>query len=351
MWRLPTGTCWSRAAKSGSRMDPPENLARPAIDPLFRSAALAYGPAVVGAVLTGQLDDGTSGLLAIKDRGGTTIVQDPAEATAPSMPLSALRHVPIDHQCTLAKMAPLFVALAKDDPAGEEPEALAKLMEIESRIAEGILSVDDWWALEQMSAPSGFNCPSCRSALYELEDKRVLRFRCRSGHAFSALSLLSGQADTRESQFSSIFGALIEEATLAKRMREAAAYEADAALAQGLGRRMESLEREAAEICEWLRSTADLVEPEPGAPLRLPGNRPIAPWRGESAPRVSARPAKLPAVAAPAALGIPSGAQRRSRLPLMKPIPKASRSTVSGLSSISRDTALTERSPRSASLA
>ncbi len=306
---------------------------------------------MVGAVLTGQLDDGTSGLLAIKDRCGTTIVQDAAEATAPSMPLSALPHVPIDHQCTLAKMAPLFVALAKDDPAGEEPEALAKLMEIESRIAEGILSVHDWWALEQMSAPSGFNCPSCRSALYELEDKRVLRFRCRSGHAFSALSLLSGQADTRESQFSSIFGALIEEATLAKRMREAAAM-----------RPTRRWRRASAAVWKAWRGKqpryASGCDPRPtwwslsrARRMRLPGDTPIAPWRGQSAARVFSRPAKLPVVAAPAALGIPSGAQRRSRLPLMNPIPKASRSTVSGLSSISRDTALTERSPRSASLA
>lgn len=85
---------------------PQENLARPAIDPLFRSAALAYGPAVIGVVLTGQLDDGTAGLLAIKDHGGTTMVQEPNEATARSMPLSALRHVPIDYRCPSTTGAP-----------------------------------------------------------------------------------------------------------------------------------------------------------------------------------------------------------------------------------------------------
>jgi two-component system chemotaxis response regulator CheB len=123
------------------------------------------------------------------------------------MPQSALRHVDVDHCCKLAEMARPFVMLAKDDSAPDELQGLTKLIEIENHIAEGIFSVDDWWGLEQMSAPSGLNCPNRRSALYELNDKRVLRFRCGSGHAFSAESLLSGQADARETHFSSIFGA------------------------------------------------------------------------------------------------------------------------------------------------
>lgn len=241
---------------------PRENLARPAVDPLFRSAAVAYGSAVVGVVLTGQLDDGTAGLLAIKDRGGTTIVQEPSEATAASMPLSAIRHVAIDHRCKLAEMARLFVALAKDDPP-EETADLGKLIEIETRIAEGIFNVDDWWALEQMSVPSGLNCPDCRSALYELKDKRLLRFRCRSGHAFSALSLLSGQADFREIQASSLFGSLIEEVTMTKRMLQEAQSRNDAKLARSFGTRVEILEREAAQVCDWLHAMTGLVEPEP----------------------------------------------------------------------------------------
>lgn len=241
---------------------PHENLSRPAIDPLFRSAAVAYGPAVVGVVLTGQLDDGTAGLLAIKDRGGITIVQEPSEATAASMPVSALRHVPVDHCCKLAEMATLFVKLAEDDPPPDERD-IEKLMEIENRIAEGIFSVDDWWGLEQMSEPSGLNCPNCRSALYELTDKRVLRYRCRSGHAFSAQSLLSGQADARETLASCMFGTLIEEVTLAKRMLKTPAYGNDSTFVNGLNGRVGVLEREAAQVCDWLHAMTGLVRPEP----------------------------------------------------------------------------------------
>lgn len=241
---------------------PHENLARPAIDPLFRSAAVAYGPAVVGVVLTGQLNDGTSGLLAVKDRGGFTIVQEPSEATARSMPLSAIRHMKVDRVCTLDEMGRLFVELANDDPP-EAEQSLERLMEIENRIAEGIFKVEDWWALEQMSVPSGLNCPSCRSALYELKDQRVLRYRCRSGHAFSAQSLLSGQADAREAILSSLFGALIEEATLAKRLRGEPLFAEDSFTAASLNTRVDELDRQANRISEWLHAMSGLIEPEP----------------------------------------------------------------------------------------
>ncbi len=242
---------------------PHENLARPAIDPLFRSAAVNYGPAVVGVVLTGQLNDGTAGLLAIKDRGGFTIVQEPSEATARSMPLSAIRHMKVDAVCTLDEMARLFVKLANDDPSAENSEPTPDVMEIENRIAEGTFNVDDWWALEQLCTPSGLNCPTCHSALYELKDQRVLRYRCRSGHGFTAESLLSGQADAREAYLSSLFGALIEEATLAKRLSVLPAVADDTYTVQNLAGRIADLDRQANLVTEWLHAMTGLVEPEP----------------------------------------------------------------------------------------
>ena len=87
---------------------PKEHHSRPAIDPLFVSAALSHGPGVIGVILTGMLDDGTSGLQAIKRCGGVAIVQDPKEAEAPSMPLSALRHVRVDHCAPVADIAALL---------------------------------------------------------------------------------------------------------------------------------------------------------------------------------------------------------------------------------------------------
>lgn len=242
---------------------PHENLARPAIDPLFRSAAVNYGPAVVGVVLTGQLNDGTSGLLTVKDRGGFTIVQEPKEATARSMPLSAIQHMKVDKVCTLEEMARLFLELANDAPPPESRQSLNSLMEIENRIAEGIFNVEDWWALEQMSMPSGLNCPNCRSALFEIRDQRVLRYRCRSGHAFSAQSLLSGQADAREALLSSLFGALIEEAALAKRLQGEPLFSEDSYTADSLSSRVDSLDRHANQISEWLHEMGGLVDPEP----------------------------------------------------------------------------------------
>jgi two-component system chemotaxis response regulator CheB len=245
---------------------PHENLARPAIDPLFRSAAVNYGPAVVGVVLTGQLKDGTSGLLAIKDRGGFTIAQDPGEATARSMPLSAIRHMKVDKVCTLDDMARLFVILANDAPPPEPEDSSLQLMEIENRIADGNFNVQDWLALEQMSIPSGLNCPNCRSALYEIRDQRVLRYRCRSGHAFSAQSLLSGQADAREAVPSSLFGVLIEEATVARRLRREPLFSENSFTAESLDNRVDTLDRQANQISEWLHALSGLVDPEPSMP-------------------------------------------------------------------------------------
>ena len=232
---------------------PKESRTRPAIDPTMRSAALVYGPQAVGIVLTGHLDDGTAGLLAIKDRGGVAIVQDPGEAAVPSMPRSALRHVVVDHCATVSDIARLMVILAEDAP-GADPGVPA-LLELEGRLADAPTDAAAWALLEQRCRPAGLECPDCRSALYQLGDARLSRFRCRTGHAFGVLSLLSAQAEERERLLSSARGVLLEEAALARRVAGERA-DADAPLAASLQQRAQRLEQQALVVAGWLAADA-----------------------------------------------------------------------------------------------
>jgi two-component system chemotaxis response regulator CheB len=231
---------------------PRENYTRPAVDPTFRSAALVYGSAAVGVVLTGHLDDGTAGLLAIKDCGGVTIVQDPREAGAPSMPSSALRHVAVDHRGTIAEIAACIVMLARDAPGEARSGPLQQILEIEARIDEGIYRAEDWLRMESRCVASGLNCPECRSALYELPDPRLLRYRCRAGHAFTARGLLSGQAAVRDQLLASLFGALTEEASLARRWAASDDASTDPGLREHLDARLAQMDHRARQVCDWL---------------------------------------------------------------------------------------------------
>jgi two-component system chemotaxis response regulator CheB len=180
-------------AKDGGRphvlvtKGPRENNYRPAVDTLFRSAAVAFGPSVVGVVLTGMLHDGTAGLDFIKRCGGIAVVQDPQEAEYPSMPETALRNVAVDYAVPLAMMAPLLDELTRTtapQPAISIPEDLKQ----EAAIAERVVGTTE--DVSKIGRPVPLTCPDCGGSLWEVTHGNVLRYRCHTGHAFTANSLL-----------------------------------------------------------------------------------------------------------------------------------------------------------------
>lgn len=195
---------------------PRENGHRPAADPLFRTAARAYGPRVVGVVLSGNLDDGTAGLQAVKQRGGVAIAQEPGEALYSGMPHSACENVGVDWVLPVSEIAAVLVRLA-NEPVGEEPAgAVSKDMEIESDMAE--LDMNAVRSNDRPGKPSQYACPECGGALWELSEGNLLRFRCRVGHAFSAETLLAEQSEALEEALWTALRALKESAALASRM-------------------------------------------------------------------------------------------------------------------------------------
>jgi two-component system chemotaxis response regulator CheB len=168
---------------------PRENRFRPAIDPLFRSAAQVYGPAAIGVLLTGSLDDGTAGLWAIKQLSGTAIVQDPAEALYSSMPQNAIDHVQVDHIVPLARIAPLLVELTSVPVPKEKTTPVPARMDVEVKIAMENNPIDA--GLERIGEPSRFACPECHGVLLQIKEGERTRFRCHTGHAYSVASLLA----------------------------------------------------------------------------------------------------------------------------------------------------------------
>lgn len=168
---------------------PKENRFRPAVDPLFRSAAGVYGPRAIGVILSGGLDDGAAGLLAIKRLGGTAIVQDPADAPAPSMPASALAAVGADYVLPATEIADAIVRLAASDADEKGGEPVPHELEIEIKIAKGEEALGA--GVQRLGPPSSYACPACHGVLLQVAEDGLLRFRCHTGHAYSVESLLA----------------------------------------------------------------------------------------------------------------------------------------------------------------
>ena len=171
-----------------------ENRYRPAIDPLFRSAAVAYGARVIGVVLTGMLDDGTAGLMAIKRCGGVTVVQDPADAAYSGMPMSALDNVDVDFCVALAQMGPLLTRLVAQSPG--KSKAVPSDIRTEAVIAERVLS--DIEQVNGLGEQVPYNCPNCGGVLWEIDTPGKKRYRCHTGHSYTGPALLASQSEKIE---------------------------------------------------------------------------------------------------------------------------------------------------------
>jgi len=183
---------------------PKENRARPAVDPLFRSAALAFGPRAIGVIVSGALDDGTAGLWAIRDRGGLAVVQAPDDALVHSMPQSALDEVGADHVAPAADLGALLGRLAREPAAAAPPHVATSgqpddpTTVLEREVAMAAVDEEAHQRSERYGVPSRFACPDCSGVLWDVSGDGPLRLRCETGHAYSAASLAEGQAETVE---------------------------------------------------------------------------------------------------------------------------------------------------------
>jgi two-component system, chemotaxis family, protein-glutamate methylesterase/glutaminase len=192
---------------------PKENGHRPAVDPLFRTAAQSYGPRVVGIVLSGNLNDGTAGLLRIKQLGGVALVQDPETALYQGMPRSAIEHVAVDHVLSVENISELVVEMATHpvelEVAGMSQEPTFDTLDDEVAIAD---------RQTQPGVPSTMACPECHGVLWEVKEDELVQFRCRVGHAYSAEALLVHQSEQLEAALWTALRALEEHSALARRL-------------------------------------------------------------------------------------------------------------------------------------
>lgn len=195
---------------------PRENMARPAIDALFRSAAVAYGTRVIGVLLSGMLNDGVAGLEAIKRCGGYTVVQDPQEAVAAEMPRNALRKVSIDVTAPTARLAEV-VTERVTEPASSAME-IPDDLRMEVQIAAGDHIDSD--IVRDFADPAPLTCPSCGGVMSKLRNGKLLRFRCQVGHAMSAEVMAKEQENAVDEALRVALRVIEERAALVERMAD-----------------------------------------------------------------------------------------------------------------------------------
>lgn len=198
---------------------PRENHTRPAVDPLFRSVARAYGPRAIGVVLSGALGDGAMGLLAIEARGGVTVVQDPDDALIQGMPRAALARVRVKYVLPVAEMPALLDRLVRE-PLHEEQvrEKMDDTEERASRLAERdiVAQARD----ERANEVTVYTCPECGGSMWQINENGLIQFNCHVGHAYGAEILLGQMSDDLEAALWRCVRLLVEKATLTRQFAE-----------------------------------------------------------------------------------------------------------------------------------
>ncbi|HEX6346070.1 chemotaxis protein CheB [Umezawaea sp.] len=225
---------------------PTENGHRPAVDTLFRSAAMARGPGVIGIVLSGALDDGTAGMVAVAARGGVTMAQDLEDALYRGMPGSVMRHVRVDHVLPASRLGDAVRRHAGELVETSDLPAPSPLLRLEAGFSAR--RSDEVNGVDEVGQPSGFSCPDCGGTLLELDAERT-RYRCRVGHAWTADALLDAQAGTLERALWTALRTLEEKVSLARKLRRDALNRGSERLAERYAR----TEEESAHAADVLR--------------------------------------------------------------------------------------------------
>jgi two-component system, chemotaxis family, protein-glutamate methylesterase/glutaminase len=205
-----------------------------------------YGPRTIGVVLTGGMDDGAAGLLAVVRRGGVCVVQDPDDALGAEMPRAAIAAVKSpDHRVPVSEIPALLSSLARE-PAAEPVDPTPVELAIENGYAE--MKDVDMRDVDKLGTPSGFTCPECQGALWELHDGELLRFRCHVGHAYSDMHLEDAQSQVMEAALWAALRSLEENITLVRRMAARARAHNNLVSAANFQEKAASLDRHAAVI-------------------------------------------------------------------------------------------------------
>jgi two-component system chemotaxis response regulator CheB len=223
---------------------PRENGFRPAVDPLFRSAARSFGRRAIGVLLSGTMDDGVAGLLAIQAVGGTTIVQDPDDAMVPALPRAAIEAGSADHVVPASAIGPLLAELAR--------QPLASIAAVASTAARALLADP----AELPARGVDLSCPDCGGAVRQLEVASLDRYRCRVGHVLSPLSLLAGKGEQLEAALWAAVRILEETASISRSLAERSRKNGALAAA----RRFDEREVDAVRRAELVRSAITTLD-------------------------------------------------------------------------------------------